>query len=130
MRRAGHFLLVGAVVWILIPLTLYAQKLTGTISGTITDTSGAAVPGASIVATNTATSKMFSANADAQGSYTIAEIPDSTYNVKITAANFKEFVPPMSWCMLPPRRMSMPNSGRKCDRSNYRAGQCPAGADR
>lgn len=93
MKRSANWSLLVALVTILLlsPLTINAQKLTGTISGSVTDSSGAAVPGASVVVTNTATSKTYKATADTQGNYTITELPDSTYNVKVTAANFKEF---------------------------------------
>src|SRR5947209_1362999 len=92
MKRQGMWSVFGlAAVLLLSSLATYAQKLTGTITGTVTDTSGAAVPGASVIATNTATAKVYNSKTDAQGNYTIVELPDSTYNVKITSQNFKEF---------------------------------------
>ena len=72
-------------------VSAHAQKLTGTISGTVTDASGAAVPGAVVTVTNTATSQTFNATTDSHGNYTLAELPDSVYDVKISATNFKEF---------------------------------------
>lgn len=84
-------LLAALIAVLLLGPISHAQKLTGTISGTVTDASGAAVPGALITATNTATSQTFNATTDTQGNYTVAELPDSIYDVKISAANFKEF---------------------------------------
>jgi hypothetical protein len=91
-RSAGWSLLVAFVMALILgPCTAHAQKLTGILSGTVTDSSGAAVPGATVTVVNTATSKTFTATTDAQGNYTFAELPDSTYNVKVVSANFKEF---------------------------------------
>jgi Carboxypeptidase regulatory-like domain len=91
-RSAGWSLLIALITALsLEPLSAHAQKLTGTISGTVTDSSGAAVSGATITATNTTTSKAFNAKTDARGNYTVAELPDSIYDVNISAANFKEF---------------------------------------
>src|SRR5580698_5129142 len=91
-RSAGWPLLIALIAALsLAPLSAHAQKLTGTISGTVTDSSGAAVSGATITATNTTTSKAFNAKTDARGNYTVAELPDSIYDVNISAANFKEF---------------------------------------
>ena len=90
-RSAGWWLLVASIMALSFgPVSAHAQKLTGTLSGTVTDSSGAAVPGATVTVVNTATSKAFTATTDSQGSYTIAELPDSTYYVKIVSANFKE----------------------------------------
>ena len=93
MKRSALWSLLTALIAALLlgPLSAHAQKITGTISGTVTDTSGAAVPGAVVTATNTATAQAFNATTDAQGNYTIAELPDSKYDVSISAGNFKEF---------------------------------------
>ena len=93
MKRSALWSFLTALIAALLlgPISAHAQKITGTISGTVTDTSGAAVPGAVVTATNTATAQAFHATTDAQGNYTIAELPDSKYDVSISAGNFKEF---------------------------------------
>jgi hypothetical protein len=91
-NSAGWRLLTTLITALLMGLlSAHAQKLTGTISGTVTDNSGAAIPGATVKVTNTATSKTFTATTDAQGNYTVPELPDSTYDVAISAAGFVEF---------------------------------------
>jgi hypothetical protein len=70
----------------------FAQKITGAISGTVTDTTGAAVPGATVTITNTATNKVYTVTTDSQGGYTVPELPESTYTVDVKAPNFKESV--------------------------------------
>jgi len=89
---ASWSLLAALIAFVLLgSLSAHAQKLTGTISGTVTDSSGAGVSSATITATNTATSETFRAKTDTRGNYTVAELPDSIYDVSISAANFKEF---------------------------------------
>ena len=85
------FLVVCLCVLVLEGNAAHAQKLTGTLTGTVTDNTNAAVSGATVTATNTSTSKIFKATTDAQGSYTIPELPDATYNVMFSSPNFKEF---------------------------------------
>jgi hypothetical protein len=71
---------------------MHAQTYNGTIVGTVTDASGAAVPGAKITAINGATGNTFPATTSAQGSYSIAQVPIGTYEIHIQTGNFKEFV--------------------------------------
>src|SRR5579884_2699761 len=73
-------------------LPALAQKITGAISGTVTDATGAAVPNATVTVTNTATNKVYTVTTDSQGGYTIPELPESSYTVDVKAPNFKESV--------------------------------------
>src|SRR6202046_5607951 len=93
MKSLANWSLSAALITVLLLglNSAYAQKLTGTISGSVTDASGAAVPGALVTVTNTATSQTFNATTDSHGDYTSPELPDSVYDVKISATNFKEF---------------------------------------
>src|SRR5579871_2919067 len=93
MKSLANWSLLAALltVFLLGSNSAHAQKITGTLSGTVTDASGAAVPGALITVTNTATSQTFNATTDSHGNYTLAELPDSVYDVKVSATNFKEF---------------------------------------
>lgn len=53
----------------------------GSIQGTVTDQSGAAVPGADLKASNTATGINFTTTSDANGLYTFLVVPVGTYTV-------------------------------------------------
>ncbi len=93
MRRSRVFhVLIALAAAFLLWHPAQAQKITGTITGTVTDTSSAAVPGATVTVTNTATNKVHTVTTDSQGGYTVAELPESTYQINVKAANFKEFV--------------------------------------
>jgi len=66
-----------------------AQTFRGTILGTVTDTSGAVVPAATVKAKNTATGLERSAVTSAEGNYSIPELPIGTYTVTVTQSGFQ-----------------------------------------
>jgi len=67
-----------------------AQTFRGTILGTVTDPQGAVVQGAAVTARNTGTGLERTATTDADGNYTIAELPIGTYDVVVRATGFAE----------------------------------------
>lgn len=81
-----------AVLLLLCVPAAFAQQYSGTITGTVTDPSGAAIAGATVTATNTGTNAVYSATTSDQGVYTIAQLPVGTYNVHVKQSSFKEFV--------------------------------------
>ena len=68
-----------------------AQVATGTILGGVTDTSGAAVPGALVTATNLDTQFTRSVNTDPSGQYSFPLMPVGKYKVDVTLDGFKSF---------------------------------------
>lgn len=82
----GLFLLIG---FLLLCLPVLAQKITGDISGTVQDATGAVVKGARITATNTGTGENRSAETSDAGFYRIVELPPGKYKVSVTAKGFK-----------------------------------------
>ena len=66
-----------------------AQVLYGSVSGSVTDASGAAVARANIIATNRATSFQRQTDADENGHYLIPDLPPGSYDLKVTATGFK-----------------------------------------
>ncbi len=73
----------------LLTLPAHAQKITGDISGTVTDNSGAVVNSAKITAVNTATNETRSAMTSDAGFFRIVELPPGKYKVTVTAQGFK-----------------------------------------
>lgn len=65
-----------------------AQMTVGHITGTVTDTSGALIPGASITLTNTATGVQASTKSTSTGSYTFEQVEPGTYSLRVTAPGF------------------------------------------
>ena len=61
----------------------------GTIQGTVTDPSGAAVPGASVTATNVATGVQTARETTEAGVFVISLLPAGEYTVTVRAAGFE-----------------------------------------
>jgi hypothetical protein len=62
---------------------------TTSLSGIVTDTSGAVIPGATVVVKNNATATEFNAVTNEQGSFTVPAIDAGTYTVTVTLMGFK-----------------------------------------
>jgi hypothetical protein len=82
--------LVSILVFVLAAaLSLPAQTFRGTILGTVTDASGAVVPGAKVTVKNTGTGLERSTQTSADGSYALPELPIGTYDVTVTQSGFQ-----------------------------------------
>jgi hypothetical protein len=68
---------------------LSAQSSRCTITGTITDASQAAVPGASVKAVNQDTSVLYTATTNAAGNYLIPQLPEGRYKVSVEKQGFR-----------------------------------------
>jgi hypothetical protein len=71
---------------------LAAQTDRGIITGTITDSSGAAVPEARVAATNTATNISIQTVTTSSGDFTIPSLPVGSYQVRVEQTGFKTAV--------------------------------------
>ena len=63
----------------------------GTITGVVTDSTGAVVAGTSVEAKNTETGVVFRGVSTNSGDYTIADLPVGIYAVSVTAKGFKTY---------------------------------------
>src|SRR5205807_2703234 len=72
--------------------TSYSQTTFASITGTVTDATGAIVPGAIITATHGETNIKTSATSNEEGNYTIAQLKEGNYTVRTEAKGFKSFV--------------------------------------
>jgi carboxypeptidase family protein len=92
MRRSSsprYFYFVGCCLMAVLYLSsALGQTVTGSITGQVTDPSGAVVVGAKVTAENTATSVKTSAETNGSGVYTIRFLPIGTYVVTIEAKGF------------------------------------------
>jgi hypothetical protein len=71
-----------------ISLSAYAQTLFGSMVGTVTDSSGAAVAGATVTIVSSETNDMRTAQTSDNGLYTLSTLSVGTYKVTITKAGF------------------------------------------
>jgi Carboxypeptidase regulatory-like domain len=92
----GRCVFAGALsALFLLVVTTYptsAQVETATISGTVTDSSGAALPGATVQARNVGTDATQSTVADTAGRYRIPDLPIGNYDLQATSSGFQTVV--------------------------------------
>src|SRR5215207_8918574 len=67
-----------------------AQEFRGSIAGTVNDSSGAAVPGATVTATNQATNTPQTTTTNEEGAYTLLYLTPGTYTLLVEATGFKK----------------------------------------
>jgi hypothetical protein len=85
-------ILVCTVVLLLSGPASQAQIYYGSITGTVTDSTGAVVSGATITAKNIGNGAENSATSSDSGFYTISQLPIGTYELRVKQSGFKEFV--------------------------------------
>ena len=89
MRTIGLRYLTGICLAGLFCLSsAFGQTVTGSITGEVTDPSGAVVVGATVTAENTATSVKTTAQTNSVGVYSIRFLPVGTYKLSIDATGF------------------------------------------
>jgi hypothetical protein len=89
---AASFLFVSSLVVALVGTLLSAQNvvLTGALSGRVTDTSGAVVPGASVIAQNLGTGVKLSAESNHAGLYRFPALVPGSYSITANSKGFRE----------------------------------------
>src|SRR5207237_7951767 len=78
--RSRPLLLVGFLV-LLLPNLLFAQTNAGSLSGRVTDGSGASLPGVTVTASNAATGFNRTVVTETDGTYRFPSLPVGTYEV-------------------------------------------------
>jgi Carboxypeptidase regulatory-like domain/TonB dependent receptor len=68
-----------------------AQSVYGSIFGTVTDKSGAAIPGATVSVTSVSKNTTVTVTSNGSGDYNVAHLIPDTYNLKVEANGFKGF---------------------------------------
>jgi len=76
-------------LWTLFSVPLLAQTFRGSINGTVTDSSGAVVPGAKVTATDVSTAAGRDTVSSGAGEFLFSDLPLSTYTIKVEAAGFQ-----------------------------------------
>jgi hypothetical protein len=79
-------LLLGATLLVMSASFAFAQETTGSISGTVTDASGARIPGATVKAEGQAFTRTATTNSD--GFFRMLQVPPGSYKVTVSANNF------------------------------------------
>ncbi|MGH9794481.1 MAG: carboxypeptidase regulatory-like domain-containing protein, partial [Candidatus Acidiferrales bacterium] len=72
--------------------TAFAQVSTSRIVGTVTDASGAVVPGAKVIATNEATGITYETTTTESGAYSFTALQVGNYSITVEATGFKKWI--------------------------------------
>jgi hypothetical protein len=91
-RLAELFRGVLFVILLLLPVALFSQAYFGTVSGEITDPTGAVVPGAKVLLTDQSKGFVFNAKTDSRGRYLFPSIPPGVYTVSVEMEGFQKEV--------------------------------------
>jgi hypothetical protein len=93
MQKAKLLIAILVIlVWACCPAATHAQELEGTINGTVTDSSGAVIPGATVKITqNGLNGAARTIKTDAHGGYTATNLAAGNYTVTITANGFQTY---------------------------------------
>ena len=92
-RNSMFAALALLVIGILIsPAALLAQNYSGSIQGTVTDPSGAAVAGVTVTVTSPGTGASYEAKTSDLGAFSVPNLPVGKYEVRIKAGSFKEYI--------------------------------------
>ena len=95
LAKVGILPIAVIVSLLLLPtvsaLPVYGQAF-GTISGSVSDPSGALVPGAKVTATETGTSFSREVSSDTRGGYVIPNLRPTQYTLTVEAVGFQKYV--------------------------------------
>jgi hypothetical protein len=80
-----------AAFYLICTAAAFAQGDRGTITGTITDPTGAVVPNATVAVKNSDTGANYNVGTTNTGNYTLANLPVGTYELTVDASGFKKF---------------------------------------
>ena len=74
------------------PAGVFGQGYLGTVSGVLTDQTGAVIPGAQVTLTDQNKGYMFHATSDGEGRYLFRSIPPGVYSVTAAVPGFEKMV--------------------------------------
>jgi hypothetical protein len=91
MHKLNNLGIVAALSLLIACFPAYAQQTdVGNVTGSVVDSSGAAVPDAKVEAVNSATGVSLSATSTSGGIYFINLLPVGQYTVKVTKPGFQK----------------------------------------
>jgi hypothetical protein len=92
MKQWSRWAFLTALALALMITPLFGQKITGTISGVVSDPSGAVVAQATVTITNLDTGLIRTVTTNEMGEYIAPDLPNGNYRITVKQANFKEAV--------------------------------------
>jgi len=92
MKSFIRCILVFSLLLVTVTFVMAQSRNTGEVRGLVTDSSGAALPGATVTLTNIETGEVKTFVTNGQGLYDTVSTPTVTYNIAFTANGFKRLV--------------------------------------
>jgi hypothetical protein len=93
IRSASLFVILLSFVFFVFSTIALGQELAATLTGTVTDPSGAVVPGATVLVHSQDTGvDVRTATTSSTGSFNVTNIPAGHYTITVTQAGFQSFV--------------------------------------
>src|SRR5689334_16974397 len=88
---SSHVAVIRTVVLLMVfcQAALFGQSERGTISGSVTDSTGAVIPSAKVTVTNPSTASSITTVTTETGDYTVPALSPGQYNVRIDKEGFK-----------------------------------------
>ncbi len=87
-----RFLIAACTFLFVFSVSVAAQEITGTITGSVQDPTGAQIPGAAVVALNVDTGITYKTSTTEAGIYVLPLLPAGGYQVSVEAQGFKRFL--------------------------------------
>ena len=84
----GTAICIACACMMIFGVSLAIAQTTSGIFGTVTDTSGAAIPDAGVTLSNTATGEKYTAKSDSRGEYRVEQVPPGTYTMEVISSGF------------------------------------------
>jgi hypothetical protein len=89
MRTLTYAVILSVVLGICLCSSLFAQTFRGGVQGTVTDSTGAVIPGADVSVNSPETGLARTTKTDTTGNYFVSELPIGSYNVTVKAPGFR-----------------------------------------
>ena len=90
-RRAAVFGIAAIIITALASIASAQSVAVGSVSGGISDQSGSAVPGATVLMTETLKATVHTTVSSAEGRYTFNNLPVGPYRLEVKANGFKDY---------------------------------------
>ncbi len=90
-KRATGAVTFAALLLLATASSCLGQGITGSITGIVSDSTGAAIPGATVTVRDVATNAVHTVTTSEVGSYTVTQLPPGQYTVTVSKANFKGY---------------------------------------
>jgi len=92
VRVLNRSAMLASLMLLVLPAFVWAQAGTASVTGTVKDTQGAVLPGATVTVTNTATGAVRATVTNDSGTYSLPGLPPGDYVLKIELSGFSPHV--------------------------------------